>query len=68
MVSLNINSLLAHIDDLRIFLADSKIDIPTIDETKLYSSIGDSKISLPGFEVVRRDHPVAVFVYIYETT
>ena len=68
MVSLNINSLLTHIDDLRIFLADSKIDIPAIDETKLDSSIGDSKISLPGFEVVRRDRPVAVFEYIYETT
>ena len=39
-----------------------------IDETKLDSSIGDSEISLPGFEVVRRDRPVAVFEYIYETT
>ena len=58
MASLNINSLLAHIDDLRIFVTDSKIDILAINETKLDSSIGDSQISLPGFEVVRRDRPV----------
>ena len=55
MVSLDINSLLAHIDDLRIFVTDSKIDILAINETKLDSSIGDSEISLPGFEVVRRE-------------
>ena len=48
------DSLLAHIDDLRIFVTDSKIDILAISETKLDSSIGDSEISLPGFEVVRR--------------
>ena len=58
MASLNINSLLAHIDDLRIFVTDSKIDILAINETKLDSSIGDSEISLPGFKVVRRDRPV----------
>ncbi|CAH3179105.1 unnamed protein product [Porites lobata] len=40
MASLNINSLLAHIDDLRIFVTDSKIDILAINETKLDSSIG----------------------------
>ena len=58
MASLNINSLLAHIDDLRIFVTDSKIEILAINETKLDSSIGDSEISLPGFEVVRRDRPM----------
>ena len=72
MASLIINSLLAHIGDLRIFVTDSKIDILPINETKLGSSIGDSQISLAGFEVVRRDRwmgdTVAMFVYIYETT
>ena len=58
MVSLDINSLLAHIDDLRIFVTDSKIDLLAINQTKLDGSIGDSEISLPGFEVVRRDLPV----------
>ena len=46
MASLNINSLLAHIDDLRIFVTDSKIDILAINETKLDSSIGDSETSV----------------------
>ena len=58
MASLNINSLLAHVDDLRIFVTDSKSYILAINETKLGSSIGDSEISLPGFEVVRRDRPL----------
>ena len=59
MASLNINSLLAHIDDLKIFSNNSKIDILAINETKLDSSIQDYEIHLPaGFEIVRRDRPV----------
>ena len=42
MASLNIKSLLAHTDDLKIFVTDSKTDILAINETKLDSSIGDS--------------------------
>ena len=44
MASLNINSLLAHIDDLKIFVTDSKIDILAINEIKLDRSVGDSEI------------------------
>ena len=40
MASLNINSLLAHIDQLRVRLTAE------IDETKLY---------LPGFEIIRKE-------------
>ena len=40
MASLNINSLLAHIDELRVFMSNSKIDILSINETKL-DSISD---------------------------
>ena len=58
MASLNINSLLSHIDDLKIFISSSKIDILAINETKLDSSIHDYEIHLPGFEVVRRDRLV----------
>ena len=52
---LNINSLLAHIDDLGIFMDNSKIDILSINETKLDSSIGNSEIHLSGYDVVRLD-------------
>ena len=48
------NSLLAHIDDLRTFLSNSKIDILAINETKLDATINDYEIHLPGFEVRRR--------------
>ena len=52
---LNINSLLAHIDELRIFMSGSKIDILAINETKLDSDINDNEIELSGFEIVRND-------------
>ena len=55
MALLNINSLLAHIDDLKIFVTNSTIDTLAINETKLDSSISDSEISPSRFEVIRRD-------------
>ena len=58
MACLNINSLLAHIDELRITMYSTKIDILCINETKLDSTIGDHEVCLPGFELVRRDRIV----------
>ena len=46
MASLNINSLLTHIDQLRVVMSNSEIDILFINETKLY---------LPGFEIMRKE-------------
>ena len=43
MTSLNVNSLLAHIDEFRVFMNDSAIDIISINETKLDCSINDNK-------------------------
>ena len=56
--ALNINSLLAHLDDLNFFLLDSKIDVLAINETKIDISVNDNEIYLPGFEVVRKDRSV----------
>ena len=53
MACLNINSLHAHIDELRI-----TIDILCINETKLHSAISDQEVCLPGFELVRRDRNI----------
>ena len=39
MACLNINSLFAHIDELRVFMSNNKVDILCINETKLDSSI-----------------------------
>ena len=55
MAALNINSLLAHLHDLKCFVLNSKIDVLVIKETKIDSSVNDNEIYLPGFEVVRKD-------------
>ena len=53
--SLNINSLLAHIDELRVFMSKSKIELLSINETKLDLIIDDAELYLPGFELIRKD-------------
>ena len=55
MASLNINSLLAHIDEFRVFMNESDIDIISINETKFDSSIKDNEVYIPGYEIVRKD-------------
>ena len=56
MASLNINSLLAHIDEIRIFMSEADIDIIPINETKLDSLIiNDNEVYTPGYEIVRKD-------------
>ena len=55
MASLNINSLLAHIDDLRVFIENSNIDILAINETQLDSSVDDDQVYLTGFDIIRKD-------------
>ena len=58
IASLNINSLPSHIDEFRVFISCSKVDILIINEAKLDSTIHDNELYLPGFEVVRRDRRV----------
>jgi len=56
MTCLNINSLVSHIDNLRIFTGQSKgIDILAINETRLESTIKHSEVHLPGYDLVRKD-------------
>ena len=58
MAALNIDRLLAHLDHLKFFVLDSKIDVLRINETKTDSTVNDNEIHLPGFEVVREDRSV----------
>ena len=58
MAALNVNSLLAHLDDLKFFVLDSKTDVLALNETKIDSSVTDNEIYFPGFEVVREDRSV----------
>lgn len=55
MASLNINSLLAHIGELRVFMSSSKIDVLSINETKLDLTVDDSELYLAGYELIRKD-------------
>lgn len=56
LASLNITSLIAHLDELRVLLDNNNIiDILSINETKLDESIKDSDVHIPGYEIVRRD-------------
>ena len=56
MACLNINSLVSHIDDLRVVMGQFKdIDILAINETILDATIKDGEVHLPGYDVVRKD-------------
>ena len=55
LASLNINSLSAHIDELRILLSDRPIDILAINESKLDDTISDNEIHISGYESIRSD-------------
>ena len=55
IASLNVNSLIKHIDDLRIFLADNLVDVLAINESKLDDSIKNCELYIPGYEIIRSD-------------
>ena len=52
---MNINSLLKQIDELRVLLANSSIDILAINESKIDDSIHDNEINIVGYIMVRND-------------
>lgn len=52
---LNINSLIKHIDQLRLYLKDEPFDILSINETKLNDTVNDQEIDIQGYQVIRRD-------------
>ena len=70
MASLNINSLTAHIDEVRIFTHDTNIDILAINETKLDASVHSNEVNLPEYEIIRKDryingrHGGGVCIYV----
>ena len=55
IASLHIASLPAHIDELRLFMADKNLDVLAINETRLSDSIDNSCIHFQGYDIVRRD-------------
>jgi len=55
MACLNINSLVKHVDELKVLLAQFSFDILANNETKLDESIKSSELHIPGYEFIRRD-------------
>ena len=58
MASLNITSLLKHIDELCIVLDGQPIDILAINETRLDGSISDQDVKIVGYDVICRDRTI----------
>ena len=55
MASLNVNSLITKIDEIRLLVKNEKIDILAINETKIDHKIDDRLISLEDFSLCRYD-------------
>ena len=55
MPCLNINNLVKHFDELRVFLAEFSFNILAINKTKLDESIKSSELHIPCHEFIRRD-------------
>ena len=55
IANLNTNSLIKHIDEIRVFLAQHEIDILAINESKLDNSISDNEIRIAGYTACRKD-------------
>ena len=55
IMSLNVFSLLGHLDQLNILIEEEKPHVIGINETKIDSDISDTDIQIGGYEVVRRD-------------
>ena len=49
MASININSLLKHIDELRVILKKHPLDVLAINESKIDESLSDNEIKIPGY-------------------
>ena len=58
MASLNVNSLLAHIDERKIFTSANALDVLIINETKLDRAIDNQEVNIPGYEIIRNDRKI----------
>ena len=68
VMSLNVFSLLPHIDELRILAADERPHVIGINETKIDSAIDDSHIAIDEYDVIWKDRDsvgggVALYVH-----
>ena len=55
IASLNVNSLLKHIDELRIMMEKNPLDVLAINESKIDESISDNEVKISGYVACRKD-------------
>ena len=70
IASLNVNSLLLHIDEIRILVKELGIQILAINETKLDNTIDDNLVDIDGYTIKRCDRDRnggGVAVYLKDT-
>ena len=57
LIHLNVRSLLPKLEELKFYLTNKKIQVFSVNETWLDSSIAANEIAFPGFNIFRRDRP-----------
>ena len=70
IASLNVNSLLLHVDEIRMLVKELGIHILALNETKLDKSIDDSLVNIEGYTIIRHDrdrHGGGVAIYLKDT-
>ena len=70
MANLNTNSLLKHIDELRVIMADTPVQILSDNETKIDNLVSDNEIRISGYNIIRKDRNRKsgnVLMYIHES-
>ena len=55
IANLNVNSLLKHLDEIRLILINNALDILTINESKIDDNISNDDIQINGFNTIRKD-------------
>ena len=55
LIHLNVRSLLPKLEELKFYLTNKKIQVLSVNETWLNSSIAYNEIAIPGFSIFRRD-------------
>ena len=58
MASLNVNSLLAHIDEQKIFTSANAHDVLIINETKLDRTIDNQDVNIPSYKIIRNGRKI----------
>ena len=70
IMSLNVFSLLPHIDELRIMISEEKPHIIGINETKIDPTIDDLHVEIEDYSIVRKDRNLSgggVALYIHKS-